>query len=587
MKAKRMLRALCLSVLSVQLWAQAPASADTKPANAPAVQAASADDLQQLKERIAQQEEAIKKLQDSLNQQRTMLEQAVKAQSEQKQQTAAATPAAAAGETAQVIPVSNIVKTAGPRIGQKSDSAPAPSPLSISIGNSTFTPLGFMDATYFWRSTNVGSGIGTNFAGLPLNNAVGGHLSENNFSAQNSRLGMRVDSKFMGWNVLGYLEADFLFNNNSNSVQVGSNSVGFRLRNYFVDASNGKFEVMGGQDWSMLTPNRKGLSPIPGDIFYTQNMDTNYQIGLVWTRAPQFRFVYHPNDHLAWGFALENPQQYIGGANGSGAITLPAAFASSTGSVNPTTGVFTPGSVSSVQGQFNFGPGTANNLFANTSSNVPNLMPDIQTKIAFDGTPGGRAVHFEVAGFLRGFKDYILPSIGGITAPGSHTAFGGGGEVNSNWEIFKNFKLVENLFFSDGGGRYVFGSAPDLVLRANGDISLVHTHSTVDGIEAQVSKNTLLGFYYGGLFIGKNVSVDANGKPVGYGFTGSGATQNRYIQELTFDWVQTLWKNKNYGALALINQYSYIFREPWYVASPNPKQAHDSTVYVNLRYTLP
>ncbi len=86
-----------------------------------------------------------------------------------------------------------------------------------------------MDATFFWRSTNVGSGIGTNFAGIPFNNAVAGHLSETNFSAQNSRIGFRVDSKLMGWNMLGYLESDFLFNNNSNSFQVGSNSAGLAL----------------------------------------------------------------------------------------------------------------------------------------------------------------------------------------------------------------------------------------------------------------------------------------------------------------------------------------------------------------------
>jgi hypothetical protein len=74
---------------------------------------------------------------------------------------------------------------------------------------------------------------------------------------------------------------------------------------------------------------------------------------------------------------------------------------------------------------------------------------------------------------------------------------------------------------------------------------------------------------------------------VGYGFQGSAYSNNRYVQELTFDWVQTLWKNPSYGALSLINQYSYLWREPWYVATPGPKQAHTNLIYINLRYTLP
>ncbi len=444
---------------------------------------------------------------------------------------------------------------------QKAETA---SPLGISIGNTTLSPLGFLDATFFGRSTNVGSGIGTNFAGLPFSNVSGGHLSETNFSAQNSRVGFRIDSSLMGWKVLGYLEADFLFNNDANSFQVTSNSAGLRLRNYFVDTQKGKFEFLAGQDWSMLTPNRKGISPVPGDIFYTQNMDTNYQAGLVWTRQPQFRFIMHPNDNVAFGVSLENPQQYIGGGGGAGAVTLPSALSSA---LSP---------------QLNAG---------NSATGVPNYFPDIVAKLALDGHPGDKAMHLEVSGLVSGFKDYILPaSATSVVVAGSHTAIGAGGSVNSNLEIFKNVRLVENAFFSDGGGRYVFGMAPDFIVRPNGDISPIHTSSTVDGIEAQVSKNTLLAAYYGGTWVGKNVAFDTtSAKPafVGYGYTGSGANNNRDVQEITFDWVQTLWKNKNYGALSLINQYSFVLREPWYVSPNSPDKGHTNMFYVDLRYTLP
>jgi hypothetical protein len=581
---------LCLSVLSMQLWAQSPAPAAN---DAPAAKASNTDDLKNLREQIAKQEEEIQKLQKSIETQRALLDQAVKAAAAQQAapvQNASAAPSQqpaanqpTANQPATLVPVVNVAR-ANRRSGQGPDTAT--SPLSISIGNSTFTPLGFVDATFFARSTNVGSGIGTNFAGIPFNNAAGGHLSETNFSAQNSRIGMRVDSDFLGWKVLGYLEADFLFNNNANSFQIGSNSAGLRLRNYFVDANNGSFEVLGGQDWSFLTPNRKGLSPVPSDIFYTQNEDTNYQIGLVWTRAPQFRFIAHPNENIAFGVALENPQQYVGGGNGSGASTLPAAL-------------------SGILPQFQYSPGLN---IANSITNVPNLMPDVQAKVAFDGGPAGHSAHLEVAGFVSGFKDYILPSSAtGAIVAGSHTAFGGGGEINSNIELFKNFRFIENVFLSDGGGRYLFGEAPDLIVRPDGSISLLKAASTVDGFEAQISPKTQLAVYYGGIYVGRDEAFDpkavsktaaTSASPttplfVGYGYpgfsgyAGPSATQNRQIQEITFDWTQTLWKNKNYGSLSLINQYSYVLREPWAVASGSPKQAHTNMVWINLRYTLP
>jgi hypothetical protein len=177
---------------------------------------------------------------------------------------------------------------------------------------------------------------------------------------------------------------------------------------------------------------------------------------------------------------------------------------------------------------------------------------------------------------------------------GSHTAFGYGAELNSNLELFKNFRLVENAYISDGAGRYIFGMAPDFMIRPDGSMGLVRSASTVDGFEYQVRPNTLLGAYYGGVYIGRNVTFDPDApnstlaSPVyaGYGFKGSPSSQNRSIQELTFDWVQTLWKNNNYGALSLINQYSYLLREPWYAGS-GPRQAHSNMIWVNLRYTLP
>jgi hypothetical protein len=81
--------------------------------------------------------------------------------------------------------------------------------------------------------------------------------------------------------------------------------------------------------------------------------------------------------------------------------------------------------------------------------------------------------------------------------------------------------------------------------------------------------------------------VDTSGKFVGYGFPGSAATNNRLMQEPTFGWIQTLWRDPKWGALQTIFQYSWINRYPWAVLAGQPKDAHNSTIFFDVRYTLP
>src|SRR5262249_36767719 len=155
--------------------------------------------------------------------------------------------------------------------------------------------------------------LGTNFFSIPFASPTSAqtHLSEARFTAQNSRASLKVTDRFGKNDVTGYLEVDFLGNDAAN-VFVTSNSHTFRQRLYWVDVKRDKFEVLAGQSWSWLTPNRNGLSPLPADVFYSQDMDFNYQVGLTWTRAPQVRFAYHPSNNLALGVAFENPQQFAG-----------------------------------------------------------------------------------------------------------------------------------------------------------------------------------------------------------------------------------------------------------------------------------
>jgi hypothetical protein len=427
-----------------------------------------------------------------------------------------------------------------------------PSPLSFRIGTAHLTPFGFIDLTAVIRDKNLGSGIGTNFGAAPFSNTVNGNLSESRFSSQSSRLGLRVDARVRGMDLLGYLETDFLGFAPGN-LAVNTNSDTQRLRLVWVKVRRKKLEVLAGQSWSLLTPNRSGLSPLPGDVFFGQALDTNYLVGLTWSRTPQFRLVYHANERLTLGWSIEASEQYGGGANGSGAITLPANLASA------------------YELQLN----TGNSVFA-----VPNPRQDHIGKIAFDSKSKG--VHLEVAGLLRRFA-FFNP------LTNQHFgATGGGVSVNGNFELFKNFRLIANTFYSDGGSRWIFGQGPDLIIKGDGSPSLVRSASTVDGFEYQATPKTLVYGYYGGAYFKRNVAIDpANGGQVGFGFNGSPANHNRAIQEGTLGFTHTFWRDPNYGAMQFMVQYSYLVRHPWFVAPGQPGSANLNMLFLNLRYTLP
>ncbi len=424
------------------------------------------------------------------------------------------------------------------------------SPLRFRIGTADITPVGFMDFTSVWRSKDGGSGIGTNFASIPYGSSFQNNMSEFRLSMQNSRIGFRVDADVKGAHVIGYMESDFLGNNPLN-VAVSSNSNTLRSRLYWVDVRKPQWEVMGGQNWSLITPGRAGISPLPGNLFFTQNIDVNYQLGLVWGRIPEFRFVYHPSDKVAFAVALDSPEQYVGGSAGGGLVTFPTAFLSTY-----------------LGGELNNG---------STTLGVPNRAPDVVAKLALDPS---KRFHFEVGGVTRQFA-LFNPS-----SKTHYSATGGGGFLNLNFELFKGFRVLTNNFWSDGGGRYIFGQAPDLIAKADGSPSLVHTGSTVSGVE-YTHGNRLVYSYYGGLYVGRNVAIDTNGKPVGYGYSGSPAGQNRSVQQATLGFAQTFWKDAKYGALTFMGQYSYVTRNPWFVAPAQPKNALLNMVWFNLRYTLP
>ncbi|MGH9431096.1 MAG: hypothetical protein ACRD3T_06090 [Terriglobia bacterium] len=562
-----------------------------QPANA-----ASQSEMDALKRQLMEQQKQIEKMQQALDQEKKLLEKVATAQPAKAWVASPSTPPKAKAVTAQTeVPAKAAAPPAGTTENQVASLAPvipesdaaaqkasdaalpislgrlAPSsaedglnasdqqmnpavpnapeaPISLRIGRAEFTPVGFMDATAFFRSTNTGSGIGTSFGSIPYGNTPQTGLTEYRQSIQNSRLGLMIDSTVHGDKVRGYWESDFL-GAQPNTAFVTSNSDSFRIRLFWVDVTHGKFEFLAGQSWSMITPNRVGISPMPSDIFYSQDFDTNYQLGLTWSRQLQFRFLYHPSKVVTMGLSVENPNQYV-----SPAVTLPSNFSAS---------------------QVDTGAGTSS----------ANLFPDLIGKIAIDGHTGGKLEHIEFVGLMSQFKTYTPNN---TTA----TATGGGASINFNLELAKNFHAILNTFYSDGGGRYIIGLGPDFIVHPDGTPGLEHAESMIGGFEANVTPNSLIYSYYGGAYYFQNYDVipatsTSPASYVGYGYPGSSNSNNRSLQELSVGLIQTFWKNPHYGALQLMTQYSYLTRAPWFIAVNSPKNAHLGMAYLDVRYVLP
>jgi hypothetical protein len=551
------------AVLLLPAWAVDPAA----PSASPAPAATTPADIAKLKAQLDQQQKQIEQLMAALAAQRTMLDKAGIATPAADQVPQHVTPAdrLIASTTPMALPPATPAPIPAPMASpaaaqsQAAPPAEASSPLQLKIGNVTIMPVGFMDFTAFWRDKAAATGtMGSNFGSVPYNNGVQGNLSEFKFSNQNSRIGFRVDGDWKGAHFIGYNEFDFNGTSGSTGLQVTNGAIVPRLRLFWFDIRKGSIEFLAGQSWSLLTPNRKGLSALPSDLFYSQVIDINYIAGLTWTRQPGLRVLFHgPQDKVNFGLSVEQADQYIGGSGGGGAITLPSALAG-----------MVPTQLDS-----------AGNISGASFLQTPTLTPDIIAKAAFD--PSSR-LHFEVGGILSTFKT------SGLAAPWSHhTTTGEGVTFGLNAGITKNVRAVASGLLSDGEGRYLFGAAPDIIVRADGSLSALHADSWISGLEGTF-KNWLLYAYYSGDYIGRNVAIDANGTSlIGYGYRGAANSQNRSIQEITFGFNQTIWKDAKYGAINLMGQYEYLMRLPWYIAVNAPKATHDNTIYFNVRYTLP
>ncbi|MBZ5530078.1 MAG: hypothetical protein LAO20_01485 [Acidobacteriia bacterium] len=548
-----------LRQISFLVLAAGMALAQTSTSSSPTV----ADELKALREAIAAQQKQISQQQRQIE----TLTQALEDKNAGTPHVADASLRVPASQPA-VVPAAAV---------QEGKTEAKESPLSVRIGGTEWTPGGFMDFQNIFRTVNTGNVVSTGFNAIPFNNTAAGQLTEYRSTGQYSRWNLKVTGKYANTNLLGYVEGDFNGNDAAN-VFVTTNPHTLRLRLYYLNAKHGHWEFTAGQAWGLITPNKIGVGPNPGDLSTTMATDGNIHVGVPYARDGQFRVAIHPNEHFSWAASVENPQQIT-----NGEVITPTAFATVLGT--QIDGVATPG--------------------------VPNAFPDIVSKMAWDTKFGARAFHIEAGGLITSTKLAVQPT---PVVPGEafnkHSKIGSGLMGGVNFELFKNFRLLSYGAYGAGIGRYFIGFGPQYVVVPSGttctsaggcdvNISMVHAATGYGGVETQLGSKTQLAAYYGGEYYQRSSFADITSpavvKPIiGFGGAGSANTNNRAIQEGSFVITQTLWKNPQFGALLFINDASYSTRAPWFVnknvttgALLAPKNAHMFMDHVVLRYVLP
>jgi hypothetical protein len=379
-------------------------------------------------------------------------------------------------------------------------------PESIRYKGISITPGGFVAAETAYRQHATGSDINTPFNSIPYPDVALGHLTENAFTARQSRLSLLAQSRIGSAKLTGYYEADWLGTGvTSNNRQ--SNSYVFRQRVLYGQAAfeNG-WSFTGGQQWSLATEDRLGIDNRQEAIPLT--IDPQYSVGFTWARQYGFRVVKTFDNKFTLGFAVEAPQATVGGRGFSLVTTTNVGTAAVTTTGN--TFIDSPGS----------GGGLYN--FSDTTGYTVNKAPDLIFKATAD--PGWG--HYEFYGILSEFRSRVYPCgvvgtnagdtappmttttipcpVDGSTAPNSLGVFDDartGGGLGFAVRVPLGTKKVEFALQGAGGdgiGRYGSAQLADLTFRPDGTASLIRTAHGLGELEFHPTPKLDVYTYYGG-----------------------------------------------------------------------------------------
>ena len=672
------LAALTLSMFLVSgtAFADTPKNADSQPATAaqPAKpkaakkaessNAAIAAQLEELRQTLQSQQEQLQMLKEELAKRDRQIDEAREAaaaanaratEASTKATEAVNTTAEAKSEAVSLnssvssLKASNeVLKTTVAKEQADAQKAEETGPSAIKYKGVTLTPGGFIAAETAYRQRAESADINTQLNGIPFPGNALSKVSENVFSARQTRATMLAESKVGPARLTGYFEMDFLgAGATSNNRQ--SNSYVFRQRQLWAQAAfDSGFSITGGQMWSLATENRKGIQNRQEAL--PMMIDPQYVVGFTWQRAYSLRATQSLLDNkLTVGVSIEGPQTTLGGRGFS-------AFTNAAGATSQNFWYAAPGN------------GGGLNNFTDATGYTPNRAPDIVFKAVADPGFG----HYEIFGIFSQLRARIYPcavvsaTAAGVTvnadgstttvtgnpitcaaaplaaAPTSAGAFNdsrnaGGGGASLRVPLFnKKLDFGAKGVYGDGIGRFGSSQLADATARPDGtlapirtghglgilefhpnpkldvyayggaeyaaraaytgyqSVKITTTSATGSGTGAPLLVNTTIARSTGGIGGYGNPAANNSGcstelAPANQLTPNAGANcagDSRIVIEGTLGFWHKLYQGPK-GGFRWGMTYSYLTRTAWSGAGSLQPKAVDNMVWTSFRYYLP
>lgn len=403
----------------------------------------------------------------------------------------------------------------------------------------TFTPGGFMAGEGVWRARNEQTDMGSTFSGIPLGNNPLAYMRELRLSARQTRNALLVEGRANPTTLVsGYVEIDYLGNGTADSSE--SNSFSPRMRALYatVDWEHTGWHVLAGQNWSLATTSRQGISPRKELIPFT--IDAQYVVGFVWKRQAQLRITKQLGPSLWTAVSLENPQNTFGGT------FCETAF----------------GNIESITCRA-FGTQTLppEILFS------LNHVPDVIAKFVSVTPVANRTLHIEGLGIYRDFYDRVKYTNQSATNKNS-TGYGVGGSVLIDI-VPRVIDFQANALVGRGIGSYASGLLPDVTIAQSGSLAPIPEIIYMVGAGVYITP-TLRLYLYGGEEKVRSTYFKIDNTYYGYGTPTADTSGcniiNRFCDANTSHlWQVTtgFWKKIYHGDLGELRagmQYSYTVR---------------------------
>ncbi len=436
------------------------------------------------------------------------------------------------------------------------------------IGPAKVTLGGFLAFEGVYRSRSEQADIGSSYNGIPFANSPLSHLSEMRWTARQSRVSMLAQGDANpNTHLAFYVETDFLgAGQTANSNE--SNSYNLRIRNVYgtVDWDNLGLQLLGGQSWSLVTLNSKGITP--RNEVSPATIDAQYVVGFGWARQPQIRIVKSWDKEFWVALSAENAQTTF----------APNAAAASGVSV---TNIAAGGS-----------------LFDKNNNYSLNNVPDFVGKVAWEPMFGNtQPLHIEAFGLSRSFYDRTNIAAGNAgsypVGAGNHSQSGGGFGGSIAWSVIPGSLDVQVTGMTGTGiGRYGSGQLPDVTFRPDGTLAPLHENMMMAGLTWHATP--LLDFYtYAGQeeesakYYNVGTGHQGLGNPAynlaGCFVEGGSCSPNlQAVSEVTAGFWSRLYHGRN-GSFRFGMQYSYHHMTAFPGTGGKP-ETDDNMVFSSLRY---